>query len=76
MLAFLHVSDGIHSLSGMRPAEGHTPSWSSAWAPTQQSADTASGAPAGTDMHTRVFRKGVKAKDINGHPPNPSGQSY
>ena len=26
--------------------------------------------------HNRVFRKGVKAKYINGHPPKPSGQSY
>ena len=24
----------------------------------------------------RVFRKRLKAKDINGHPPKPSGQSY
>ena len=27
-------------------------------------------------VQSRVFRKGVKAKDFNGHPPNPSGQSY
>ena len=25
---------------------------------------------------SRVFRKRVKAKDFNGHPPEPSGQSY
>ena len=27
-------------------------------------------------IFSRVFRKRVKAKDFNGHPPEPSGQSY
>ena len=27
-------------------------------------------------VYIRVFRKRVKVKDINGHPPKPSGQSY
>ena len=27
-------------------------------------------------IFTRVFRKRGKAKDFNGHPPKPSGQSY
>ena len=38
--------------------------------------DTQKGPHWSVAVHSRVFRKRVKAKDFNGHPPEPSGQSY